>query len=137
MCLLHSDRYCDGVEWASLKIRLVRALVLPCRTEINVGSLVVSKETEGDESFTEDRKRFEGYGRSFGLQAFYESFPDVYGYLQAILHSLLGCTYVFCVFLFYASLGLRSILYSIALTIVHLDGTPILSLYTISRPSSC
>jgi hypothetical protein len=45
------------------------------------------------------------------------------------LHPLLGCTYVLCV-LGYASLGLRSILYPIALTIVHLDSTPILPLHS-------
>jgi hypothetical protein len=44
---------------------------------------------------------------------------------------------VFCVFLGYASLGLRSILYPIALTIVHLDGTPILSLHNMnSKPKT-
>jgi hypothetical protein len=61
----------------SPKNHLIRALVLPCRT-LNI--LSFRRDRKG-RSFTEDRKRFEDYGRSFGLQAPYESFltyTDIY-----------------------------------------------------------
>jgi hypothetical protein len=62
-----------------------------------VDSFFVLGGSAKGKSFTEERKRFEVYGQSFGLRASYESFQDVYGYLQAILHSLLCYTYELCV----------------------------------------
>jgi hypothetical protein len=44
-----------------------------------VDSFLVAEKVEGRQSLTKGMKRFEGYGRYFGLEAFYKSFLDAYG----------------------------------------------------------